>query len=243
MAAVAGETPVNGTALDLSALPALPECAWAPPLDRYRELVCTNSEAPEAYHWAAAVTYIGQLLGRRVSQFYAGDIYLNFQFALIGPTGIKKSTPINLVPRLLTDLCKEEQVKVLWGISTGEGLIKVYAEDEGVRCVLCLNELRSLFAKARRDGNQHMSSTIIDLMDAADKVDLPTKTNALSAVRPFMSMLAAATAESLEDMVGDNDLYGGLLNRILTVAGEPGEPQPFPERPDPQLTGVPVIVS
>jgi len=229
------DEPVNGHTNGVAALatlPDLPEEAWAPPLDRYRDLVCRDSEAPEAYHWASAVVLIGQLFGRRVCQYYAGDIFLNFQFVLIGATGIKKSTPINLAPRLFREICDREGVGTLWGVSTGEGLLSKFAENEDTRLVVCLNELRALFVRAKRDGNQQLGSILIELMDAGDKVDNPTKSNPITAVRPFMSLLSAATPESLEDAINDNDVYGGLLNRILPIGGVPGGAQPFPEKPD-----------
>jgi hypothetical protein len=57
----------------------------------------------------------------------------------------------------------------------------------------------------------------------------------LTAERPLVALLSAATAESLEDAIEDADLYGGFLNRVIPIAGAPKSPQPWPRPPDERM--------
>lgn len=210
----------------------LPEAAWTGPLERYRDIVAPISESPLAYHWAAAVTVIGQLFGRQVHTYYARDIYLNFFFLLLGPTGVKKSTPLNMALRLRQSIPGGDQITDLSGISSPEGLIQKLQEAPDGRAVIYEDEMRQLLKKAQATNNGGMIPQLNKLYDCPPTAEVNTRANPLKVEKPVVSLIAGATAESLEDCVGDNEVFGGLFNRIIPVSGELRKPQPWPERPD-----------
>lgn len=212
----------------------LPECAWTGPLARYRDIVAPISESPLAYHWAAAVTVIGQLFGRQVTTYYARDIYLNFFFLLLGPTGVKKSTPLNMALRLRQSIPGGDQVADLGGLSSPEGLIQKLSEAPDGRAVIYEDEMRQLLKKAQATNNGGLIPQLNKLYDCPPTAEVNTRANPLKVDRPVVSLIAGATAESLEDCVGDNEVFGGLFNRIIPVCGELRPPQAWPEPPDDQ---------
>jgi len=51
-----------------------------------------------------------------------------------------------------------------------------------------------------------------------------------------VSFISAATPESVEDTIDDNDVYGGLFNRFIPLGSdEMPPPQPWPKAPDRKL--------
>lgn len=210
----------------------LPELAWTGPLARYRDIVAPISESPLAYHWAAAVTVIGQLFGRQVTTYYARDIYLNFFFLLLGPTGVKKSTPLNMALRLRRAIPGGDQVADLSGLSSPEGLVQKLSEAPDGRAVIYEDEMRQLLKKGQATNNGGLIPQLNKLYDCPPTAEVNTRANPLKVELPVVSLIAGATPESLEDCVGDNEVFGGLFNRIIPVCGELRPPQAWPEPPD-----------
>ena len=210
----------------------LPESAWVGPLLRYRDIVCTHSEVPEAYHWAAAVAVIGQLVGRQVHSWYAQRLYLNFFFLLIGGTGTRKSTAINYALDLRSEVPGGDQVIEQPGVASGEGLIKALADSPDGRVIIVEHELAGLIRKAQNQSGGNMLHTLCKVYDAPKRLANGTKNNALSVDMPLGSLLCAATPEGLEECLTDAEVYGGLLNRIIPIVGTKRPPQPWPSRPD-----------
>ncbi len=210
----------------------LPETAWVGPLLRYREIVCQNSEVPEAYHWAAAVCVIGQLFGRQVHSWYAQKLFLNFFFLLVGGTGTRKSTAINYALELRSDVPGGDQVIEQPGIASGEGIIKALADAPDGRIIIVEHELAGLIRKAQNQSGGNMLHTLCKVYDAPKRIANGTKNNALSVDMPLGSLVCAATPEGLEECLTDAEVYGGLLNRIIPIVGTRRAPQPWPTRPD-----------
>ena len=210
----------------------LPESAWVGPLLPYRDVVCRDSEVPESYHWAAAVAVIGQLFGRRVHSWYAQRLFLNFYFLLIGGTGTRKSTAINYALDLCAGVPGGDQVVEQPGVASGEGIIKALADAPDGRIIIVEHELAGLIRKAQNQSGGNMLHTLCKLYDAPRRMANGTKNNALSVDQPLGSMVCAATPEGLEECLTDAEVYGGLLNRIIPIAGAKRDPQPWPTRPD-----------
>lgn len=211
---------------------AFPESAWQGVLAGFRECVSAKSEVPDEFNFAAIVTLIGQLFGRRVFTHYAFPLYLNFYFLLLGRTGFKKTSAINTALRLQMDLANGANVRTLHGLSTAEGLVAQLAAEEEVRLIIIEPELRGLLKKAQNNSNGSLIPKLNDLFDAPNQVDLPTRKDPIKAQRPLVSLLSAATQESIEDAIGENEIFGGFLNRVIPIAGTPKAPQPWPEPPD-----------
>lgn len=210
----------------------LPESAWVGPLLRYRDLVCRNSEVPEAYHWASAVAVIGQLFGRQIHSWYAQKLFLNFFFLLIGGTGTRKSTAINYALDLRAEVPGGDQVIEQPGAASGEGIIKALADAPDGRIIIVEHELAGLIRKAQNQSGGNMLHTLCKVYDAPKRIANGTKNNALSVDMPLGSLICAATPEGLEECLTDAEVYGGLLNRIIPIVGMRRPPQPWPSRPD-----------
>jgi len=216
----------------------LPESAWTGPLARYRDIVAPISESPIAFHWAAAVTVIGQLFGRQVTTYYARDIFLNFFFLLLGPTGVKKSTPLHMALRLRAHVPGGDQIADLSSLASPEGLVQKLSEAPDGRAIIYEDEMRLLLKKAQATNNGGLIPQLNKLYDCPPSVEVNTRANPLKVERPVVSLIAGATPESLEDCLGENEVFGGLFNRIIPIAGVGGAPQAWPSPPDPNQWAV-----
>ena len=211
-----------------------PKSAWTGVFANYRDEVAGRSEAPESFHFAALASVLGVLFGRRVFTHYALRVYLGTYWLLIGKTGVKKTSAITQALALLPEIASGRGIVRLHGLSTAEGLITALAKTPDTRLLVVENELRGLLKKSQVSSNGNLTPLLCQLYDAPEQVDLPTRGNPLVAERPLVGLVCAGTPESLEDTIGDLEVYGGLLNRIIPVAGDPRAPQPWPTQPAPK---------
>lgn len=212
-----------------------PESAWTGVLADYRDAVSVRSEVPGAFHWGAIVTALGLAFGRKIAISYGVALYLNFYCLLIGPTGSKKSTPIAQALDLFKNVSGASGILKTYGVASAEGILALLAKEPGTRLLIVEDELRSILKKAQQSGNGQLITQLCRLYDCREQVDLPTRTNPLVAERPTTALICAATSESLEDCISENETYGGFLNRFVPLAGVTGEPEPWPQQPDQRL--------
>ena len=208
------------------------------------------TEAPEEYIFASALSVAGLAIGRDVYVQMGRRLYANSLIALIGPAALKKGTPLALIdseiirPRIDPN---DWNLKVVRGTGSAEGLLERFMEeveetnDKGKprkvlqpvperRVVTIEEELGYYLVKAHSDATANLREITCQLWDGVD-VSPPTRNRSLQVVKPFYSMLAMTTKETLEARLEEDDILTGLLPRFIFFKGTPREPIAWPDPP------------
>lgn len=220
-------------------------------LSDYLQLM-EDTESPRVYHiWcllAATAAVIGSHAKLRMGALMS--IRPNMFVVLIGPSAIKKSTPIDIMESLLA------QTSVRFGptdsggqrhglMSAMQGMAKKGAlkqllvdtvflaprtiwQRRAEDIALFSRELGRLWGSANRE----MADFFLDLYDGAD-IKYETKASALTIQAPSVTLLGATTPSSLATMLPENAADHGVLSRTVFVyADEIHKPVPIPPDPD-----------
>lgn len=217
--------------------PVLPEAAWHGLAREYREIVGPCTEASHNYHLACFFSAVGCSLHRSVYIERAGRHYTNLYIVLVGPSGgARKSTSLRFGLELAERIGRH--INVVWSVDSREGFIqhlddlgKKHEQRGGVTAVLRLEELRSLIDKTRMEGLGNIVPMLTHAYDCPRSLEVRTRKNPISVAKPTLSMVAATTWDWLEG-IKSPDLLGGLGNRTMWVAGEPGSAIPEPPQPN-----------
>lgn len=120
------------------------------------------------------------------------------------------------------------------GLSTGEGLIQMVRDGEGLegpvtkraqtpdqgvvdkRKLIVEPEFARTLAASRRDQNT-LSAVLREAWEGSS-LAIATRTKPLKATSPHIVVIAHCTATELRTRLDDTDLSGGLVNRFLLVA-------------------------
>jgi hypothetical protein len=221
-----------------STLAPCPEEAFHGWFNAYREIMKPTTEACDAYHLGTALTYAGLLAGRRVSTHLGRTLYPNLFLTLVGETGkSRKDTAMGRGQSFFTAIPTNDQFtatpfSTLRGVTSGEGLIDHL--NENPTTLLYLSELSVMVRRARRQGTLTLMPSLIELWDAPPRIDLSRagKDGLRGVDRPFLSLLAATTPQTLADDMTGADIESGFANRVLWVFGASTEAFDDPPRPD-----------
>lgn len=218
--------------------PTIPDAAYYGISREYGEIVGPLTEASRTYHLAAFLTAVGAALGRSVYLQHAGMIYPNLFTVIVGPSGgARKSTALEFCLHFLGQINTE--IGVERTIDSREGFIqclqgianKNKRVGGGVCALVRLGELRSLIDKTRMEGLRNIVPALCDAYDCPSELVVQTRQNPLKVENPTVSMFAATTKRWIEGL-SEEDMEGGLGNRIAWVPGEPGEAIPHPPARD-----------
>jgi hypothetical protein len=222
-----------------STLAPCPEEAFHGWFAAYREIMKPTTEACDAYHLGTALVYAGLLAGRRVSTHLGRTLFPNLFLTLVGETGkSRKDTALARGASFFaaTPAAPEQFVaapfSTLRGVTSGEGLIDHLSENPTT--LLYLSELSTMVRRARRQGTLTLMPTLIELWDCNSRIDLSRagKDGLRGVDRPFLSLLAATTPQTLADDMTGADIESGFANRVLWVFGVSTEALDDPPRPD-----------
>jgi hypothetical protein len=214
--------------------PTIPDAAYYGISHEYGEIVGPLTEASRTYHLAAFLTAVGAALGRSVYLQHAGTIYPNLFTVIVGPSGgARKSTALDFCIQFLEKINTE--IGIERTIDSREGFIQRLQDvakekkriGEGVCALVRLGELRSLIDKTRMEGLRNIVPALCDAYDCPSSLVVQTRQNPLKVESPTVSMFAATTKRWIEGL-SEEDMEGGLGNRIAWVPGEPGNPIPHP---------------
>ncbi len=213
--------------------PQLSEQAWYGLSRKYREIQGPRTEASHNYHLACFLSAVGVCLGRSVYIKHAGRHYPNLFVVLVGKSGgARKGTALNFGSDLVQAL--DPKIGIVDSLDSREGFLEHLAElgkqqedRGGVSAVIHIGELRSLIEKTRMEGLGNIVPMLCDAYDCRPALAVHTRKNPITVPHPAVS-LAAATSPRWIEGLQEQDLEGGLGNRIMWVPGEPGRPIPKP---------------
>lgn len=212
-------------------LPGFPQEAWTGLFADYRELVGGSTEAPDIYRWRVFLTTAGLILGHGVWVNNPHPLTPNFYSVVIGRTGSpRKTTAIKFGTDLLERI--GEEVEILTGLVSSEGLYQRLSYKEGTRLLVHGDEFRALLQVARRQATSDLIPKLNSLYNCPSVDGIDRRQQPVTAISPFVGLIAGSTHGWLEDAFEKEDVSGGFLNRLLFLVGEEKRPIPFPAAPD-----------
>ena len=213
---------------------ALPETAWTEWARLYRHAVGGSTEAADEFHYLALLTVLGAAFGRNLVLYSGGLLYPNMYTVLVGSTGDRKSTAVQLATDLLLRVAP--QLLTINGVGSQEGLMERMAQAKPgrYRTLLNVDELASLLKKARRESSGSLLEFITEVFHCPDHKTHPTRSKAIHLEFPTLSILAGSTPVWLEAALQQEDILGGFANRFVYVTAPPKPDNPMPARPDQQ---------
>lgn len=177
----------------------------------YYEWAKKRTDAPPEFHIQVALGLLSAACGNRVTlQPRWGRVFPSLWVILLGPSGVRKTTAINLgvnllqraVPNIIYPhkFTLEAQLDIMAGQPAG---------------LMVAPELGSLLQQMNKEYNTGMRETLTDLYDG-NTVRVATKSGGLRTVEnPSICLLGGSTIEWLEGAVREQDLVGGFMARML----------------------------
>jgi hypothetical protein len=217
-----------------------------------------KTECPVIHSRWAAIAGIGALLGRRTHiQHGHFNIYPNIYCMLIGTSGSRKSTTINIQKNLLKDIgyntiAADKTTKEKFLIDMAEGGLGASGKDAAeaflwqnvdgsassqlsdTEILIAADEFNNFLG----EGNLDFLSLLGVLWDYNGVYESRIKTGkSISVPNPTVSLLAGNTPTSFHRAFPPEALGQGFFSRLLLIYGERRDRRyPFPEKPDSVLT-------
>jgi len=215
-----------------------PAEAWYPGwFTEYRDLVAPLTEAPPQYHLGASLAIVSATIGRKAALEFGGPMYPSLYALLIGPSGsARKDTAIKFAQSLpgLLEAASPGTIAVpsfaiQTDISSAEALVSMLNETPTL--LLKLSEINALLANAQRKGTRTLLDKLIEAFDVPAVLQIQSirarSEKAAAAAAPFLAIIAAAQPGRFGDMITDEDIHSGFLNRWIVFPGVGGESRPY----------------
>jgi hypothetical protein len=142
---------------------------------------------------------------------------------------VRKSTAINKVTELFSQTIGADDLNLVYGVGSAEGLARCF--DNKDRAILVLDELKALVQKMRIDGSVLLPC--INTLFESNLFHSVTKKHEISIDQAHLSLLAASTLDTYQTMFTSQFLDIGFINRLWLVLGDSQRkfavPQPLPE--------------
>lgn len=171
-------------------------------------------EMPYSYLLFGALSMVGAAVGRKC--WFADDyrkLWPMLNLLLIGPSGIGKSSAIELNQTLLSQLDAKDRPQFIIGSASPEKL----HEDLVVQphAILYASELANFFNRQRY--MEGMIPYVTELLDCRP-IERRTKSGNIQHIAaPETTVVGGSTPEWLQDALPDNAVGGGFLPRFLIV--------------------------
>jgi hypothetical protein len=204
-----------------------PTKAYRGSLAKLAMLLGEDSEVPYEFIYLAALSTFGLIASNKLALSGDGlDTRPNLYVVLLGPTGCKKTTALNMAtkffgPYLNADPKQSLAKPLHYPIAgSGEGLLKLFTSSSTKQVLLSVDELQSMLQKCRVEGST-LGPMLASLFEG-DPVGMATKDNQQSITNGLLGLQGAITTESWEGIwTKGTERELGLLNRLFLVSGTP----------------------
>lgn len=204
-------------------------------IDTYLEYTAIQ-KAPERYHLWIAISTIASALERRCFMrrgFYT--LFPNLYVAIVGPTGISKSTAGNIGTNFLEGI---KDRTIIRGKATSWWMYRWFgaksASGDPCTCTIWASEMKNFLDDL---GKTEMITMLTDMYECPDKRDFYTIKGGMFTLKDMcINVLAASTPEWLTTGTSVDEIAGGFTGRFVYVYADSGERNsPFPEDLYPQV--------
>ena len=173
-----------------------------------------TTEFPWSYFLFGGLSVLGAAIGRRC--WYVDDyrkLYPMLNLLLIGPSGIGKSSAIELNQTLMSTLEPGLKPQFIIGSSTPEKLHSDLVLTP--HAMVYASELANFFG--RQKYMEQMLPYVTELLDCRAIERRTQSGNVQHIAEPEVTIVGGSTVEWLQDALPDNAIGGGFLPRFLIV--------------------------
>lgn len=186
------------------------------------------TDAPLAFHVGGGLVALAGAVGSNV-WWYGGGARVqwpNLYVLLVGPSGTRKSTAVDLPTAPLANAVPGS---ILDREFTPERFIRNLSSHP--TAVLKESEFSSLLERMNSNYMNGMKQRLTDLYDCHERYDRSIQGaggqgEVISIEKPSLSILAASTVDWLVESIGPNDMRSGFLPRFLIISSPVREPEP-----------------
>ena len=210
-------------------MPRLCRGSWLEQYLEYTRFV----EPPGIFHIWSGLTVIASALARKVYMPRGlFKIYPNLYVALVGPTGIGKSTAADIAVRDSKHVLEESGIDIMRGKITSWYLYDWFGTKSGsgapATALIFASELKTLLGDVNK---QELVALLTDLYGCPDDDEYRTKSYGVLRLRDvYLNLLVCSTPEWLTLGISHDDISGGFTGRFIYVCAEHTERSfPFPE--------------
>ena len=190
-------------------------------------------EAPEQFIYMVFITLLGAVLARMVTLDTVIKVQTRLYTVLIGPTGrSRKSTVLGLLVDLFKDILTHDfKLDICWGVGSDMGLARRMKKSKSL--VLATDEFKALTSKSSIKSSA-LLPTISTLFDRNEYSNyLKSDKDSIEITDGYLTMIAASTPETFEEIWTPEFTNIGLNNRLFLVPGT-GKKAPLPKNISPQ---------
>lgn len=207
-------------------------------LEAYVRYARSLTDAPLAFHVGGGLVALAGAVGSNLYWYGGGarEQWPNLYVLLIGPSGTRKSTSVDIPTNALKDAVPGT---ILDREFSPERFIRNLAAQPN--SVLKESEFASLLERMKSNYMAGMKQRLTDLYDCQDTYERVIQGvngtgERIAIIRPALSIVAASTLEWLVDSLTETDMRSGFIPRFLIFSATQKEPEPpggyFAPRPE-----------
>ena len=186
-------------------------------LESYVHYANVLTDAPDEFHWGAALGLMSSLVGREGFDPLLSS-YPNLWIVFLGPTTIyRKTTSLRIARKILLEVCPEALIASDF---SPQALIGEFADRANKASVLFRDEVSGFFRTM--GSHDYMAGTkelLIKLFDG-DDFERKLRKEEITVTNPYFVWICGGVTEKLMAAVSEEDIFSGLMIRFLFVNPE-----------------------
>jgi len=197
-------------------IPIFPEEVMTGAAGAFARCYASYLETPKPFLFLNYLTLLGHVVSDKIT--LASEIAPQPRLYTINlgeSSDTRKTTSINKVHSFFLDVVKPEDINLIFGVGSAEGLAKVFNKNH--RGILVLDELKALVQKMRID-----SSVLLPCINTLFELNLYhslTKNHGFKIDNAELCLLAASTVDTYRSMFTSQFLDIGFVNRLFIIIG------------------------
>jgi hypothetical protein len=188
-------------------------------------------ETPRNFLYMAYLTLLGHVISDRITLKSEITPQPRLFTVLLGESAdVRKSTSISKAYGFFKDTISADDLNVVWGAGSGEGLAKSFKNNN--RVLLLLDELKAIIQKMRIE-----SSSLLPCINTLFESNIfhnSTKKQNIAIDDGHLCMLAASTLDTYQNMFTGTFTDIGFINRLFIVIGDSERKFSIPEQIPPE---------
>jgi hypothetical protein len=185
-------------------------------------------EAPLVFLYFSFLCCLGSILSGKLILKSERSFQPRYYILLLGESADdRKSTAIEIPIEFFKEFF-ENALHICWGVGSAEGLQLKINENLDGRLMFCVDELKALLNKCKIDGSVLLPC--LSSLFEKNYYEAITKTRKIDVPKAYLSILAASTIATYENIWTSQFIDIGFPNRIFIVPGKGEKKHPIPQK-------------
>ena len=194
----------------------------------FTHLYSQNIESPPVFLYLSFLCCLGSILAGRLNLKSERNFQTRLYLLLLGESANeRKSTSIDTAVDFFRELFPNT-LHTCWGVGSAEGLQSKINETPGGRVLLCADEFKALINKCRIEGSVLLPC--LNTLFEKNYYESRTKNSDIKVNNAYLSLLAASTTATYENIWTSQFIDIGFPNRIFIVPGMGKKMFPLPQK-------------